>query len=99
MSEAALASAPSPLARALPVRGGRNRLDSLEAFERGFSLFRATFAQEAWRYYAGTAPLIIFFIPIWVVNGQIKLSDGIVLMEAALLAGGYVLRVLMVASY
>jgi hypothetical protein len=99
MSETALAPAPSLRARALTARGGRNRLNSLEALERGFALFRSTFAQEAWRYYTGSAPLVICFIPIWVVNGQIRLSDGVVLMEAALLAGGYVLRVYMVASY
>jgi hypothetical protein len=36
---------------------------------------------------------------MWVVNGQIRLSDGVLLMEAALLAAGYGLRVCMVASY
>ncbi len=99
MSEAALAPAPSLRARVLPVRGPRNRLNSLEALERGFALFRSTFVREAWRYYAGSAPLVFCFIPIWVVNGQIRLSNGVVLMEAALLAAGYLLRVSMVASY
>jgi len=99
MSEAALAPAPSPRARVLPVRGRRNRLNSLEALERGFALFRSTFVREAWRYYAGSAPLVLCFIPMWVVNGQIRLSDGVVLMEAALLAASYLLRVSMVASY
>lgn len=99
MSEAALATAPSLQARVLPVRVRRNRLNSLEALERGFALFRSTFVKEAWRYYAGSAPLVFCFIPMWVVNGQIRLSDGVVLMEAALLAAGYLLRVCMVASY
>lgn len=97
MSEAAPALSSSLHARALPVR--RNRLNSLEALERGFALFRSTFVREGWRYYIGSAPLLICFIPMWVVNGQIRLSDGVVLMEAALLASGYLLRVCMVASY
>lgn len=97
MSEAALAPALSLQARALPVR--RRQLNSLEALERGFILFRSMFVQEAWRYYAGSAPLVFAFVPMWVVNGQIQLSNGIVLMEAALLAACYVLRVCMVASY
>jgi hypothetical protein len=101
MSETALAPAPAPLlqARLLPVRGRRNRLNPLEALERGFALFRSTFVREAWRYYAGSAPLVLCFIPMWVLNGQIRLSDGVVLIEAALLAAGYLLRVCMVASY
>lgn len=99
MSEAALVPAPSLGARVLPMRGSRNRLNSLEALERGFALFRSTFVGEAWRYYAGSAPLVLCFIPMWVVNGQIRLSDGVVLMEAALLAAGYLLRVCTVASY
>ena len=99
MSEAALAPAPSLRARMLPVRRHRNRLNSLEALERGFALFRSTFVQEAWRYYAGSAPLVFCFIPMWVVNGQIRLSNGIVLLEAALLAACYLLRLCMVASY
>lgn len=99
MSEAALAPQPSLHARAIPVRGPRDRLSSLEALERGFALFRSTFVRESWRYYAGSAPLIFCFIPIWVINGQIRLSDGVVLMEAALLAVGYFLRVGMAASY
>jgi hypothetical protein len=74
-------------------------MNSLEALERGFGLFRSTFVGEAWRYYAGSAPLVFCFIPMWVVNGQIRLSDGVVLIEAALLAAGYLLRVYMVASY
>jgi hypothetical protein len=99
MSEVTLAPAPSQRARPLPVRGPRDRLNSLEALERGFALFRSTFVREAWRYYAGSAPLVFCFIPMWVINGQIRLSDGVVMIEAALLAAGYLLRVCMVASY
>ena len=67
--------------------------------ERGFACFRFTFASEAWRYYAGTAPLVLCFIPMWVVNGQIKVSDEILLFEAVLLALAYVLRVILVTRY
>jgi hypothetical protein len=99
MSEAALAPNVSLQARALPMRGRGNRLNSLEALERGFALFRSTFVREAWRYYAGSVPLVLCFIPMWVVNGQIRLSDGVILMEAVLLAASYLLRVYIVASY
>jgi len=99
MSEATLAPALSPPARLLTRRAPRNRLNALEALERGFALFRSTFVQEGWRYYSGSAPLVFCLIPMWVVNGQIRLSDGVVLMEAALLTAGYLLRVCMVASY
>src|SRR5580658_9962004 len=99
MSEVTLAPAPSQRARPLPVRGPRDRLNSLEALERGFALFRSTFVREAWRYYAGSAPLVFCFIPMWVINGQIRLSNGVVLIEAAVLAVAYLLRVCMVASY
>jgi hypothetical protein len=99
MSEATAVPALSLQPRGLAVRGRRNRLNSLEALERGFALFRSTFAREAWRYYTGSAPLVFCFIPIWVLNGQIRLSNGVVLMEAALLSAGYVLRAYMVASY
>lgn len=99
MSEAALA--PSALQGAHPAsaRPRRNRLNSLEALERGFALFRSTFAREAWRYYTGTAPLVLGFIPMWVINGQIRISEGTLLMEAALLSSAYLLRVWMVGSY
>jgi hypothetical protein len=80
-------------------RARRNRLNSLEALERGFALFRSTFGREAWRYYAGAAPFVFAFIPMWVVNGQIRLSNGVLLMEAALLAGAYLLRAWMVGRY
>jgi len=99
MSEAVRTPVPSPRARVHSGRSHRNRLNALEALERGFSLFRSTFKNEAWRYYAGSAPLIFCFIPIWVVNGQIRLSNGVVLMEAALLAAAYLLRVGMVSGY
>jgi hypothetical protein len=84
--------------RATPGARG-NRLSSLEALERGFALFRSTFAREAWRYYLGTAPLVLCFIPIWVVNGQIRTSNQSILMESGLLASCYVLRVWMVGRY
>jgi len=81
------------------VRVRRKQLNPLEALERGFALFRSTFARDAWRYYAGAAPLVFCFIPMWVVNGQIRLSDSTLWMESALLTGAYVLRVWAVASY
>jgi len=99
MSEVASAPATSQLGRRASVRGRRNRLNALEALERGFALFKSTFAWEAWRYYSGAAPLVLCFIPMWVVNGQIRLSDGALLAEAALLTGAYILRAWSVASY
>ena len=99
MSEAALAPYGSQRAHLAPARARRNRLSPLEALECGFALFRSTFGWEAWRYYTGTAPLVLCFIPMWVVNGQIRISDGALLTEAALLAGAYLLRVWMVGSY
>jgi len=67
--------------------------------ERGFALFRSTFTRQGWRYYIGAAPLVLCFIPMWVINGQIRISEGALWMEAALLAAAYSLRVAMVASY
>jgi len=99
MSEVASAPATSQLGRRASARGRRNRLNALEALERGFALFKSTFAWEAWRYYSGAAPLVLCFIPMWVVNGQIRLSDGALLAEAALLTGAYLLRAWSVASY
>src|SRR6266487_4173613 len=99
MSEAALAATALQRAHLAPARAHRNRLSPLEALERGFALFRSTFGREAWRYYIGAAPLFLCFIPMWVVNGQIRISDGALVMEAALLAGAYLLRVWMVGSY
>jgi hypothetical protein len=99
MSEAASAPVVAQPARLTTARARRNLLNPLEALERGFSLFQLTFAQEAWRYYTGAAPLVLCFIPIWVVNGQIRLSNGALLMEVALLVGAYLLRVRMVARY
>lgn len=99
MSEAALAPQGSQPAHLAPARARRNRLSPLEALECGFALFRSTFGREAWRYYTGSAPLILCLIPMWVVNGQIRISDGALWMEAGLLAGGYLLRVGMVGSF
>jgi hypothetical protein len=99
MSEAALAPSASQAARVPTARTGRGRLSPLEALERGFALFRSTFAQEAWRYYSGAAPLVLCFIPIWVANGQIRTSSGTLAMEAGLLAACYLLRVSMAGSY
>jgi hypothetical protein len=99
MNEAAPAPSPSRGKRLASPRGRRNRLNALEALERGFALFKSTFPSEAWRYYGGAAPMVLCFIPMWVVNGQIQLSDGALLAEAALLTGAYVLRAWTVASY
>jgi len=99
MSEAVLAGANSQRGRQAPARARRNRLNALEALERGFALFKSTFAWEAWRYFSGAAPLVLCLIVMWVVNGQIRLSDGALLAEAALLTGLYLLRTWSVASY
>jgi hypothetical protein len=99
MSEAVLAPPSSSRAYFATSRDRRTRLSSLEALERGFALFRSTFSRLAWRYYVGAAPLVLCFIPMWVVNGQIRISDGALLMEAVLLASGYILRVALVGSY
>src|SRR5712671_1836938 len=99
MSEAALAPFTLQRGRLASAPGRRNRLNALEALERGFALFKATFALEAWRYYSGAAPLVLCFIPMWVVNGQIQLSDGALLGETALLTGAYLVRAWSVASY
>jgi hypothetical protein len=99
MSEAALALSTSQRGRLASARSRRKRLNALEALERGFALFKSTFAWEAWRYYTGAAPLVLCFIPMWVVNGQIRLSDGAQVVEAALLTGAYLLRAWSVASY
>lgn len=99
MSEAVSAPVIAQPGRLASARTHRNRLNPLEALERGFALFQSTFALEAWRYYTGAAPLVLSFIPIWVVNGQIRLSTGVLLMEAALLSGAYLLRIRMVARY
>jgi hypothetical protein len=99
MSE--LAGAPLAAQRVLPVpaRALRSRLSSLEALEGGFALFRSTFGREAWRYYAGAAPLSICFIPLWVMNGQVRISSGGLLLEAMLLAAAYLVRAWAVARY
>jgi len=98
-SEPVPASAALQPGRLARKRARRNWLNPLEALERGFALFQSTFVQEAWRYYAGAAPLILCFIPMWVVNGQIRISNGALLVEAALLTGAFMLRVCAVASY
>ena len=99
MSEAATAPMAAQRGRLAPARSKSNRLNPLEALERGFALFQSTFSGEAWRYYTGAAPLVLCFIPIWVVDGQIQMSDGTLLLQALLLAGAYLLRAAMVASY
>src|SRR2546429_1384247 len=99
MSEAVSAPRIAQLGRLRAAGVRRNRLNPIEALERGFALFKSTFASEGWRYYAGAAPVVVCFIPIWVINGQIRLSNGTLLMEAVLLAVGYVLRVAMVTRY
>jgi len=99
MSEAALTPSTLQRGRLASARGRRNRLNALEALERGFALFKSTFALEAWRYYSGAAPLVLCFIPMWVVNGQIRLSDGALLGEAALLTGAYLVRAWSVSNY
>lgn len=80
-------------------RTSASRLSSLEALERGFALFRSTFAREGWRYYLGSAPLVLCFIPIWVINGQIRISNAALLVETSLLAFSYLLRVCIVGTY
>jgi hypothetical protein len=99
MSEAARAPLVAQRGRAVSARTRRSRLSALEALEGGFALFRSTFGREAWRYYAGAAPLAFCFIPMWVVNGQVRLSSGGLLMEALILAGAYLLRVWAIARY
>lgn len=99
MSEAAAAPLAAQRGRSVSARTRRNRLSPLEALEGGFALFRSTFGREAWRYYAGAAPLAICFIPTWVVNGQVRISSGGLLMETAALAAAYLLRVWAVARY
>jgi hypothetical protein len=99
MSEAAVAPLAAQRGRSVSARASRSRLGALEALEGGFALFRSTFGREAWRYYAGAAPLAICFIPTWVINGQVRVSSGGLLMEALILAGAYLLRVWAVARY
>jgi Domain of unknown function (DUF4129) len=99
MSEAAVAPLAAQRARSVSARARRNRLNSLEALESGFALFRSTFGREAWRYYAGVAPLAVCFVPMWVVDGQVRVSSGTLLIEALVLAGAYLLRAWAVARY
>jgi len=99
MSETARVPLTAQHGRITAPRACRSGLNSLEALERGFALFRSTFSREAWRYYAGAAPLVFAFIPMWVANGQIRFSNSALLLEAAVLAGAYALRAWMVCSY
>jgi Domain of unknown function (DUF4129) len=99
MSEAALAPSISQRAQIASRRTRRSQLSPLEAMERGFAVFRSTFAREAWRYYVGAAPLVLCFVPFWVIDGQIQVSNATLLAETALLSAAYLLRVLMVGSY
>jgi len=99
MSEAAVAPLAAQRARSVSARARRKRLNSLEALESGFALFRSTFGREAWRYYAGVAPLAVCFVPMWVVDGQVRVSSGTLLIEALVLAGAYLLRAWAVARY
>jgi len=92
-------TAPSQPQRRAPMRSSRSSLSALEALERGLALFRSTFPDEAWRYYVGSAPLVLCFIPIWVLNGQIRVSSGALLLESLLLTALYLLRIAMVRSY
>ncbi len=99
MTETARATLTPQHGHIRPPRARQSGLNPLEALERGFALFRSTFSHEAWRYYAGAAPLVFAFIPMWVANGQIRLSNSALLLEAAVLAGVYALRAWMVCSY
>lgn len=94
---------PAPVAvergHVAPARSRRTRLNPLEALESGFALFQSTFSREAWLYYTGATPFVLGFILMWVVNGQIRVSDGTLLLETVLLAGAFFLRALMVARY
>lgn len=74
-------------------------MNPLEALERGFALFQSTFALEGWRYYAGAAPLILCFIPLWVFDGQVRVSSDLLLAQAAMLAAAYLLRVWSISIY
>lgn len=99
MSDAIQAPDPSLGGHTLPARAAQGRINPLEALECGFALFRSTFVREAWRYYVGSAPFIFCLIPIWVLDGQIRISRGVLLAQAALLAVGYLVRVCLVAGY
>ena len=99
MSEAVVLPPAAQRRRSVTARVRRNRLSPLEALEGGFALFRSTVSREAWRCYAGAAPLAICFIPMWVVNGQVRASGGVLLTEALILAAAYLLRAWAVARY
>lgn len=95
----ALASVTKQGERLPLVRTRKSRLHTLEALERGFALFQFTFSTQAWRYYLGATPFLLCFIPIWVIDGQIEISNSSLLMEAALLGGAYMFRLWLVADY
>jgi hypothetical protein len=96
------AFAPTPVAAqsgVAPLHRRGTQLNALEALERGFALFQSTFAQEGWLYYLGATPFVLGFILMWVINGQIRVSDGTLLLETLLLASTYLLRVTLIARY
>jgi hypothetical protein len=99
MSTFAPTPVPAQSARVAPVHRRGTQLSALEALERGFALFQSTFAQEGWLYYIGATPFILGFILMWVINGQIRVSDGTLFLETLLLAGAYLLRVALIARY
>lgn len=99
MSESLLTPVGAENTHATTWRGRHNRMNAIEALERGFALFQSTFSGEAWRYYAGAAPLVTCFILLWVIDGQIQLSDTTVLGEAVLLAAAYVVHALTSVRY
>lgn len=80
-------------------RAHLNRLSALDALESGFTLFRSTFGSESWRYYLGSGPFVVASIAIWVMNGQIRISNAMLLLESLLLAGAYVWRLQWVSRY
>lgn len=99
MSAFAQAPVAAERGRVGPVRPRRTTLNPLEALECGFALFQSTFSREAWLYYIGATPFVLGFILMWVVNGQIHVSDGTLLLETVLLAGAFLLRVALIARY
>ena len=99
MNDAVLTPAAAQAGRGRGSRARHKRLSAIEALERGIALFRSTFATDAWRYYVGAAPFVVCFIPLWVIDGQIKISDTILLSEALLLTAAYLLRVWAVTRY
>jgi hypothetical protein len=97
------AFAPTPVAaqsgRVAPAHRRGTQMNAIEALERGFALFQSTFAQEGWLYYIGATPFVLSFILMWVINGQIHVSEGTLLIETLLLAAMYLLRAALIARY